>query len=306
MILRDPGDDIDAVNERVLTDFHCLLIARGISENSAHLMQKPLSTKTVLLNISDKNGQLRNSIMKEDMNQQNKGTHDVDAYMAAGADATMKNCEGNTATTCLSMECNGPALSVAIQSQGGNNFGTVQILFDAMADVNGLIAAQSGRGALGRDASVWPQETPLLVVIGVGNRKMVEFIMKNGGNADQAARRGMKRTPLQKACKIGSFKMVELLVSWEAKVNDPPSLRGGGTALKLASGTDSIRIVRLLLSRGADAHAPTSDVHGRSTLEAEAENGCLDMLKALWDATNSLGFLASEIERAINLAKRKG
>uniref|UniRef100_A0A8H7N0Z8 Clr5 domain-containing protein n=1 Tax=Bionectria ochroleuca TaxID=29856 RepID=A0A8H7N0Z8_BIOOC len=73
------------------------------------------------------------------------------------------------------------------------------------------------------------------------------------------------------------------------------------TALLLAIEAGNEEMVELLLKNGAEVNK-----EARRALENAAENGRLDVIKVLWDATGGCGFPATEVARAQRFARARG
>ncbi|KAK3712007.1 hypothetical protein LTR37_009319 [Vermiconidia calcicola] len=190
-------------------------------------------------------------------------------------------------------------LVFAMRKDGGLDVNMVQTLLRSGVNLESVIHWRDGETTCG---SATPNETPLLVAIGIGQLPMVQLLLNAGAarHVNQEAVRGIKRTPLQKAVELGSISMVELLLGYGADVNAPAAVRGGGTALQLAAIGGYIGILELLLDHGADIDAPPLKVYGRTPIEGAAENGRFDMVTYLAKLYHPP---ASELEKALSLAK---
>ncbi|KAK3708305.1 hypothetical protein LTR37_011570 [Vermiconidia calcicola] len=193
-------------------------------------------------------------------------------------------------------------LVFAMRKDGGRDLTMVQTLLRSGVNLESVINWRDGDTTCG---SATPNETPLLVAIGTGQRPMVQVLLNAGAaqHVNQEAVRGIKRTPLQRAVELGSIPMLELLLGYGADVNSPAAVRGGATALQLAAIGGYIGILELLLDHGADIDAPPSKVYGRTPIEGAAENGRFDMVKYLAKLHHPP---ASELEKALSLAKENG
>lgn len=60
------------------------------------------------------------------------------------------------------------------------------------------------------------------------------------------------------------------------------------------------------MERGANVHAATSMAYGRTPLQGAAENGRLDMISVIWNATGSSKFSEEDGRHASELAKQNG
>lgn len=203
------------------------------------------------------------------------------------------------------------ALGTAIRKHGLKNAELIRKLILAGADPDGIVATEN------QDQFYWPARgvtpssgcetsTALLEAIKTKSRALVEILVEAGADINRAAGLGITRTPLQKACEVGCIEIVNFLLERGANVNEKPAFRAGGTSLQLCAAAGYARIAENLLDRGANVHAPRPEMRGRTALEGAAENGRLDMLKILWNATNGQGFDIKQVDCAIELARSNG
>lgn len=203
------------------------------------------------------------------------------------------------------------ALGTAIRKHGLSNLKFIRKLIFAGADPDGIVLIENGNQfdwpALGETPGLnYETSTALLEAIKMKNRTLVELLVEAGADINRVARLGITRTPLQKACEVGSLEIVEFLLERGADINEQPAFKAGGTSLQLCAAAGYARIAETLLKHDANVHAPRPEMRGRTALEGAAENGRLDMLKILWNATNGQGFDTKQVDCAMKLARSNG
>lgn len=194
------------------------------------------------------------------------------------------------------------ALGMAIEKTSGTNLDVVKKLILAGGDPNSIVSSM----ARWRQHTVWPRLTAMLQAILRKSKPLVELFTDEGADIKRAARLGLKRTPLQQACEVGAMEIVDLFLEKGVDVNEAPAVRGGATSLQFCAIQGFCAIAKKLLERGADVHALPSEVNGRTALDGAAENGRLDMLMLLWNATADKRFSPEQCSHAMKLAEENG
>ena len=198
------------------------------------------------------------------------------------------------------------ALGTAIKKTTGNSLDIIRKLLLAGGDPNSIVSSAYYPQPNWQLSIVWPRRTALLQAVITKSKPLVELLIDEGADIKRAARLGIKRTPLQQACEVGAMEIVDLLLEKGVDVNEAPALRGGATSLQLCAIKGFCGIAEELLKRGADVHAVPPEVNGRTALDGAAENGRLDMLMLLWDATAHKRFSSEQCSHAIKLAEENG
>ena len=143
------------------------------------------------------------------------------------------------------------------------------------------------------ESRVYGEETPLIFLATEDCGEGVEFLLRNG--ADANARDSFGGTALSNACVLGYEEMCKTLLSGGA---DPKLFdENHATPLHKASRKNNVRIIRQLLAAGAvvDAH----DICGESPLHYAASAGALEAAIALLDAgANPTGGFISPLDYA--------
>lgn len=186
------------------------------------------------------------------------------------------------------------SLGLVIRKYQGKRLDLVNKLLDAGGDINGL-ASRKG----------YVFQTAFLEAIETRTLPLVELLIRRGADLQKEAKLGLKRTPLQKACEIGSFPIVDLLLRHGANIHAAPAVQGGGDAFQLAAKAGSIRIANHLLNCGAKVNASKAFVQGLSALEYAAKYGRMNMIKVLWNASDTVLTL-EQCESAILVAQENG
>lgn len=194
------------------------------------------------------------------------------------------------------------ALGMAIMMYGRRNLDIIRKLILAGGDPNGVVSTTNRHDS----HTVWPRRTALLQAILTKSKHLVDFLIDEGADVHRAARLGLKRTPLQQASEIGALEVVELLLERGVDVNEAPALRGGGTSLQLCAIKGYCGIADKLLKLGAEIHAGPAEMNGKTALDGAAENGRLDFLMLLRDATAHKRFNSEQCNRAAKLAEENG
>ena len=187
-------------------------------------------------------------------------------------------------------------LGMAIKKTSGSNLDIIRKLILAGGDPNSIVSFSDTRCP----------HTAILQAILTKSKLLVDLLIDEGADMKRAARLGLKRTPLQQACEVGAIEVVDLLLEKGVDVNEAPALRAGATSLQLCAIKGHCGLAEKLVKLGADAHALPSEVHGRSALDGAAENGRLDMLMLLWNATADKRFSSVQCSHAMKLAEEKG
>ena len=219
----------------------------------------------------------------------------IDILLEAKFDVNAIVGTGKRKTGCIS------ALGAAIEKSSGSNLDTTRKLISAGGDPNSVVWV----GGIYGD-TVWPRRTALLQAILTKSKPLVELLIDKGADIKRAARLGVKRTPLQQACEVGAIEVVDLFLEKEVDVNEAPALRGGATSLQLCAIKGYCGLAEKLLKLDADVHAHPSEVNGRTALDGAAENGRLDMLMLLWNATADKRFTSEQCSHAMKLAEENG
>ena len=193
------------------------------------------------------------------------------------------------------------ALGMAIEKTSVSNLNTIRKLICAGGDPNSVVWEGYNHG----DA-VWPRRTAILQATLTKSKPLVELLIDKGADIKRAARLGLKRTPLQQACEVGAIEIVDLFLKKGVDLNEAPAVRGGATSLQLCAIKGFCGIAEKLLNLGADVHAAPSEVNGRTALDGAAENGRLDMLVLLWNATADKRFSCEQCSHAMKLAEENG
>jgi ankyrin repeat protein len=125
-----------------------------------------------------------------------------------------------------------------------------------------------------------PAGSVLYAAASRGNEKMVECILRRGGNVNAIG--GSYGSPLGGACSRGYLFIVRMLLQYGADVN----AQGGeyGNALQAAAGSGDEEIIRLLLDRSAHLHVYTPREGPKTALGEASKNGHDAAVKLLLSA----------------------
>lgn len=187
-----------------------------------------------------------------------------------------------------------------IDADKDSGFLIIKKLLDSGCDVNKVAVLESDIA-----------KTALMKAIELGDKNLVEFLIKRGADVHKPPRFAVKRSPLQSAAAEGNLGIVKLLLSHEVDVNAVPASRRGGTALQFAAISGNCNVVAELLDNGALLNALPSRFGGRWPIEGAAEHGRLSMIEYLWRCDEShiypdlceTGFEEKHCQNAMRLAE---
>ncbi|KAI9809378.1 MAG: hypothetical protein M1827_006890 [Pycnora praestabilis] len=195
--------------------------------------------------------------------------------------------------------------SLQIASREGH-YEIIDVLLADRADVNSRPAVNGGL-------------TALQAASREGSIKNVDLLLTYGArvNADPAIDHG--RTALQAACEGGHLEVVKLLLAHHAKVDKTPSQHSGRTALQAAAQNGDVRIMDYLLNAATESNhtipatlqrvmskeerlfkakaSPPSRSHGRTALQAAAEEGHIIIVRKLLEGPNPAHLINAEPSR---------
>eukprot|EP00903_Cladosiphon_okamuranus_P020152 g18501.t1 len=123
-------------------------------------------------------------------------------------------------------------------------------------------------------------DTALHVAAVLGRDKIVEVLVRSGGNVD--ARDSMGDTPLIKAVRFGHFPVAQTLISVGCDVGARAWMPLCYSALDTAAQKGHIDLLHLLVRNGADLSA--TDARGNTAMHIAAFHGKLESISALIDA----------------------
>jgi len=140
-------------------------------------------------------------------------------------------------------------------------------------EVAGILIQKAGADV--NQASGSDGITPLLMGSMNGHSEVVEFLLANGANVNQASNYG--ETPLFTSSCRGHQEVVKLLLANGARVDQADNF--GSTPLSMSSVRGRQVVVKLLLANGADVNQ--ADNNGRTPLIMSSKNGHQEVVKLL-------------------------
>ncbi|OAL46403.1 ankyrin, partial [Pyrenochaeta sp. DS3sAY3a] len=133
---------------------------------------------------------------------------------------------------------------------------------------------------------------------------IVKMLHNVGANLSSPARLGRSRTPLQAAAESGSMEIVEYLLKQGVDPNEAPALNRGATALQLSAMKGFLGVAAILVEYGANVNAPPSLIDGRTCFEGAVEHGRIEMMMFLFqNKANLLSNNRLQYSRAVHFAK---
>ena len=96
--------------------------------------------------------------------------------------------------------------------------------------------------------------------------------------------------------------MVERLLTAKADVNDEPAEHSGRTTLQAAAKNGHLEVVERLLTAKADVNAESADYFSRTALQAAAESGHFEVVERLLIAKAAL----EDTRKALWIAESNG
>jgi ankyrin repeat protein len=143
---------------------------------------------------------------------------------------------------------------------------------------------------------------PLWSAVWNGDAKMVEMLIKAGGDARQKFKGEKEISLLDISAQEGPLEVAQLLVRAGCDVNEK-DLRGQ-TPLRIAARNGRTDIVKYFLSKGADVDTKGDD--GATPLEHAASKGHLDIVKLLVDKGANVNLQDKEGDFPLGEAARHG
>lgn len=153
--------------------------------------------------------------------------------------------------------------------------------------------------------------TALFVASAQGDLQIVEDLIKNGANVNQALKNDPKAekpiyqgaTPLTIAVQNGHTEVAKLLITNGADVNHIIN-KTGATPLILAAQTGRIELAEFLIANGANINYVSRD--GNNPIIRAAANGHLEMVKLLIANGADINYVSPIDENPITLAAKNG
>jgi len=170
----------------------------------------------------------------------------------------------------------------------------LDLLLPLVKDLNAVVYSKSKHGT----------RTCLTHAIVLGSLKTVQRLHQAGADISLPAEWGNQRTPLQVAAQTGSMEIVEYLLGQGVNPNEAPAKKAGGTALQLAAIKGHIGIAAALLDVGAEINAKPAVMDGRTAFEGATEHGRIEMMLFLvHHGADILGDDSRQYRRAVLFAE---
>lgn len=198
-------------------------------------------------------------------------------------------------TGLYSIERRSPFIeAVRAHCEKSNDSQALHLLLPYIKNIDSIACGRSERG-----------DTPLNYAISKQSLITIRALVESGNaNVSLPCRWSCKRTPLQEAAEGGSMEIVEYLLEQGAQPNEAPATHAGATALQLAAIKGYMGIAARLIEAGADVNAKPAMFDGRFAFEGATEHGRIDMMLFLFkNGADLLGDDQLQYRGAVQLAQ---
>ncbi|KAF4963527.1 hypothetical protein FSARC_8464 [Fusarium sarcochroum] len=124
-------------------------------------------------------------------------------------------------------------------------------------------------------------------------RKIAELLLQSDVDIHAPASYWQGRTALQAAAEIEDCHLIDTLIKNGANVNEAPAADGGLTALQAASLSGNIMLVKWLIQQGANIHAQPAMIRGFTCFQAASASGNLELVNLLLQMRAEVNALAT-------------